>query len=58
MKIELQIYTKNFLFVDGPQKFLQNHKRQGGILFEFFYFNQISPKNKEIIAKNSKAHRF
>jgi hypothetical protein len=44
-----QFTLKNF-FVDGPQKFLQNHQRQWGFSIIWkFYFDQIGPKNRIIL---------
>jgi hypothetical protein len=53
--IASQIYTKHFLFVDGPQKFLQNHlKYKGVFLFNLFLFHPNQIKDKEMRAKNLK----
>jgi hypothetical protein len=38
MYTESQIYTKKLLLVDGPQKFLQNHRRRAVLYLKFLSF--------------------
>jgi hypothetical protein len=47
MYTETQKYTKKLLFLNGPQKFLHNHQRQGAFSIWNDYFNQIALKIKK-----------